>query len=435
MNDSVFSKNKTLPVMLYIVILLGSLYQGVWPRGESIAIDKRSSLADLMLFAASNNPGLKAAFYQWKALLENVPQVRSLPDPRLTFAHFIREVETRVGPQKNRVGIMQMFPWFGILKLKGEAALEKANSERQKVDQIKFNLFFRLKKRYYQYYYVFQNISILDKNIELLTYMEKVIEAKYRAGSAGYVDLIKIQIERDKLSDRLRSAREIIVPLQIKLNALLNREPNAPLPLPRYRHVSSAVYSKNQLIEWLKESNPELKSLDFSREKAQTEIKLARKGYFPDFTVGLDYIMTDEAIMTGVEDSGKDPIVAMVQVSIPLWFSKNRARVNQAKFNLERVLNQKKEKENSLLANMEMVFYKFRDEDKKLKLYRENLLPQARQAIEVVLSAYKTGKTDILNFMDSQRTLLDLELKHEYLLSTYAQRQAELEMLVGKTLF
>jgi outer membrane protein TolC len=265
--------------------------------------------------------------------------------------------------------------------------------------------------------------------------MESVVEAKYKAGTAGYVDLIKIQIEKDKLLDRLRSAREMIAPLKIKLNALLNRDPGGPLPLPRYQQISSASYIKNQLIKWLKESNPELKSLDFNRKKASIQIKLARKGYFPDFSVGLDYIMTDEAIMTGVEESGKDPIVAMVQLSIPLWFSKNRARVNQAKFNLENVLNQKKEKENSLLANLEMVYYKFRDKEKKIKLYRENLLPQARQAIEVVLAAYKTGSTDILNFMDSQQTLLDLELKHEYTLSAYARSQAELEMLVGRVLF
>ena len=98
-------------------------------------------------------------------------------------------------------------------------------------------------------------------------------------------------------------------------------------------------------------------------------------------------------------------------------------------------MNQEKEKENALLAKLELVFYNFRNEEKKIKLYHNNLLPQARQAVEVVLSAYKTGNTDILNFIDSQRTYLDLELKYEHYLSVYAQRQAELEMLVGKVLF
>ncbi|MHC4153562.1 MAG: TolC family protein, partial [Planctomycetota bacterium] len=71
------------------------------------------TLQDYLRLAALNNAGLKAAFEEWKAALEQVPQARSLPDPRFTYGYYIREVETRVGPQQNRLGIMQVFPWFG----------------------------------------------------------------------------------------------------------------------------------------------------------------------------------------------------------------------------------------------------------------------------------------------------------------------------------
>ena len=435
MRRSFLIKNITKAVIFLWVISFCFLLQGKPIRPDGIFINEKSSLSDLSSYALLHNPGLKAAFDQWKALLENVTRARSLPNPKLTFAYFIQEVETRVGPQKNKVGIMQMFPWFGTLKLKGKAALEAANSHRQKVEQMKFNLLFKLKKTYYQYYYIFQNISILEKNVKLLEYLEKVVETKYKAGSTGYVDLIKIQIEKDKLLDQIRSAREQIVPLQNKLNSLLNRDPNASLPPPQSPRLTSYSFSKNQLREWLKKNNPELKSLNFIRKEAKAKIKLARKGYFPNFALGLNYIFVDEARMTGVEDSGKDPIVAMVQFSLPIWFSKNRARVNQAKWQLKKVVNQKKDLENNLLARLGMVFFRLQDGEKKIKLYGNNLLPQARQAVEVIQSAYKTGNADILNFIDSQRTLLDFELKHEYFISTHAQRKAELEMLVGKTLF
>jgi len=435
MTRSFLNKNITKLVIFLWVVFFCFQLPGEPENPDGITITEKSTLSNLSTYALLNNPGLKAAFNQWKVMLEMVSQVSALPNPQLTFAYFIQEVETRVGPQKNKVGFMQMFPWFGTLKLKGRVALEAANSQRQKVEQIKLSLLFRLKKSYYEYCFVFQNISILGKNIKLLEYLENVVKAKYKAGIAGYVDLLKIQIEKDKLLDLLRSAREMIAPQQSKLNALLNRDLTAPLPLPSYHQISSLSVSISQLRGLLKENNPELKSLEFDRKKANSQIKLAKKGYFPDFSLGLDYIITDKSSMTGIEDSGKDPIVAMIQLRLPLWFSKNKARVNQAKLHLNRVLNQKKDKENLLLAKLELVLYKLFDEGKKIKLYHDILLPRASQAVEVVLSAYKTGNTDILNFIDSLRTQLDLELKYEHYQSVYAQRKAELEKLVGKVLF
>ena len=82
-------------------------------RGESPELTAESTLEDYLAFAALNNPGLEAAFNRWKAGLERITQVGTLPDPRFNYSYFIREVETRVGPQRHRVGLMQMFPWFG----------------------------------------------------------------------------------------------------------------------------------------------------------------------------------------------------------------------------------------------------------------------------------------------------------------------------------
>ena len=133
--------------------------------------------------------------------------------------------------------------------------------------------------------------------------------------------------------------------------------------------------------------------------------------------------------MSGVEESGKDPIVAMVQLSLPIWFSKNKARVNQAKWQLKKVVNQKKDKENNLLARLEMVLFKYRDAERKVKLYRELLLPRGRQALEVTRSAFEAGKANFLDFIDSQRMLLMFELEYEEARTLRAQRLAELQMI------
>ena len=87
------------------------------------ALDQAASLADCLVYAALNNPGLEAAFYRWRAAVERIPQARSLPDPQFTYRYYIREVETRVGPQRQAFGLAQTVPWPGKLEHRaGEAA-------------------------------------------------------------------------------------------------------------------------------------------------------------------------------------------------------------------------------------------------------------------------------------------------------------------------
>lgn len=397
-------------------------------KGE---VTEKSSLQELLAKAALDNPGLKAAFEQWQAALQRVPQVRALPNPQLTFAYFIQEIETRVGPQRQKIGLMQMFPWFGKLKLKGNAALEAANAERQRYETVKLTLFYRVKELYYDYYYAMQTISVLEENVRLMEYLEEVIRAKYKTAAAPYSDLVRIQVELDKLLDRLKSAKERLRPLEARLNAILDRPLDTPLPHPKEIAAETPQLSNKQLADLLKEHNPGLKAIDSIAANAQIGIKLAKKNYYPDFSLGVDYMLTGKTEMPGVLDSGKDPIAAMMSLRLPIWSRKNKASVNEAKARYRAVLNRRKESENNLLTRLEMVFFKYNDAIRKMRLYRDSLLPRAQQALEVTRSAFESGKADFMDFIDSQRILLAFKLEFEQAKTNRVQRLAELEMLVG----
>ena len=155
------------------------------------ALNEASPISDYLEYAALNNPGLEAAFNSWKAALEKVPQVRALPDPRFTYAYFVREVETRAGPQRHKFGLAQMFPWFGKLDLKGDVALEAANAVRQQYEAAKLKLFFEVKDAYYEYYYLARAISVTEEHMQLVSYMESVARTGYRAGAVPYGSVIK----------------------------------------------------------------------------------------------------------------------------------------------------------------------------------------------------------------------------------------------------
>jgi outer membrane protein TolC len=394
------------------------------------------------VYAALNNPGLEAAFNRWKAALQKVPQVRSLPDPRFTYSYFIKEVETRAGPQRHKFGLSQMFPWFGKLDLKGNVALEAANAEAQRYEASKLKLFFGVKDAYYEYYYLARAIATTEEHMQLVGYLENVARTKYGAGEASYGDVIKAQVELGKLEDRLLTLRDLRDPVMAKLNEALNRPFNQPLPWPKAIPEEEVVFLNEELLTWLKENNPELKAMDFTVEKEKAAIDLAKKDYYPDLTLGVQYINTNPALEmppnpeTGerprVKDDGKDPVIAVVSFNVPLWYGKYRAGEKEARLRYLATLRQRSERENNLIADLKMVLYNFRDAERKINLYRDTLVPKAEQQQSVIQQAFAAGRTDFLDVIDAERTLLEFQLSFERALANRAQRLAQLEMLVGK---
>ena len=113
--------------------------------------DDPVELEDYLAFAAMHNAGLQVAFEQWKIAVEQVPRAKSLPDPKFTYGYFIKEVETRVGPQRNKLEIMQTFPWFGEIEARTDAAAAAAKAARKRYEVVKLKLFAEVKDAFYEY--------------------------------------------------------------------------------------------------------------------------------------------------------------------------------------------------------------------------------------------------------------------------------------------
>jgi outer membrane protein TolC len=397
-------------------------------------LDPASTLADYLKYAALNNPGLEAAFNGWKAGLERVTQVTSLPDPRFNYAYYIDEVETRVGPQQHKFGISQTFPWFGKLKLKSNAALETANAEKEQYEKTKLRLFYRVKSAYYEYYYLGRAVAITKEHIKLLINLETVARTRFKTGHASHTAVIQAQVELGKLDDRLRTLESLRVPIVAKLNAALNRPSDASLPWPQTIPYDNPAFTDREVLECLAKRNPDLKRLDFLAEKEQFAIKLARKNYYPDITIGLDYVDTDEALMPHTPDSGKDPVIAKASVNVPIWYRKYRAAEKEARLRHAAVQEQRVDTENQLEADLKLALYHFRDAERKIDLYRDTLIPKANQSLKVAQQAFQGGKVSFISMIDAQRLLLEFQLAYERALADRARRVAEIETLVNKDL-
>ena len=389
-------------------------------------------LKQYLLQAALNNAGLKSAFENFKAATQQVPQARSLPDPKFTYSYFIREVETRVGPQQHKLGIMQMFPWFGEIEARTDAAAAQAKAAQKIYEATKLKLFFETKDAFYEYAFLYRAIAIAKENLNLIQHFEQVARTKYATATTGHPDVVRAQIELAQLDDKLKSLEQLRKPHSARLDAVLNRNRDDILPWPKNIEHPTPSIDQKKLKEILLQNNPKLSVLDFQAQSAKSKVELAKKKFYPDLGIGIDWIDTGER--SGVRDSGTDPIVLMFSINLPIWRKNYKAAQLQAQANLRKITNQKVQTQNNLLARSQQALYDFEDSARKNKLYKDVLIPKAEQLLAVSESAYRAGSIDFLSLIDAQRTLLAYQLTYERALTDNSQKLALLEMLAGSTL-
>jgi len=391
-------------------------------------------LLSYLRYASLNNVELKAKFEEWKAALEQVPQAKALDDPKFTYSYFIEEVETRVGPQRNKFGIMQVFPWFGKIEARTDVATAKAKAAKQRYEANKLKLFWRVKDAFYEFTYLATAINTAKENLELLQHFEEIARTKYRAATARHPDIIRAQVELAKLEDVLKSLEQLREPIVAGLNSVLNRPSDAELTWPKKELPREVKLNRQYIIEALIRTNPKLAELNWEVEAAKAKVELAKKKFYPDIGVGVDWIQTDGAISPGVRDSGKDPVVLMFSMNIPLWRDSYKAAERQAKANVRKTQQQKIDTENKTIAQAIQVLYDVEDSQRKMHLYGDFLVLKAEELVQASESAYRAGTIDFLSLIDAQRMLLRYTLDHERAITNNQQKIAELEMLIGREL-
>lgn len=180
----------------------------------------------------------------------------------------------------------------------------------------------------------------------------------------------------------------------------------------------------------LRQSNPDLMRLQTMADKAGISAELARKNGFPDITLGVSVIDTRDA-MSDVPDSGKDPVMATISVNLPIWRGKYRAQRREALYRQRAFEARRDDKAESLSADAALALYHYDDAGRKLKLYRDTLIPKAKQSLRVAQQAFQAGNAEFLNLIDAQRLLLDFQLEVAKARAEQHTRFAELQMLRG----
>jgi outer membrane protein TolC len=403
---------------------------------DDFSLPAKPTLQDCLTYAALNNRQLRAAFHRWQAAVETIEQVQAPPDPKFTYAYYFKEVETRVGPQKQAFTLAQTLPWLGKLLTRGDAAGEQARATWYDFQAEKLELYYRVKRVYFEHYYLGRAISITGDNLKLLEQLEKLIRTRYRAAAASHPDVIRIQIEVGKLQDRLETLKQLQRPLLAELNAELGRlSDDAPLPVPESIPHEPVVTDSEELAAMVDQQNPQLAAIEAQIAQARHHVTLAEMDYIPDVTLAATYIDTGNAVGSSrPSDSGQDAVIGMATVNVPIWWNRLAAGVREARHTHQAALHRRAQASHDLTAQLQRTLFAVEDAQRKIDLYGKTLIPQAGQSLKVTQKAFIAGTSNFNDLIDSQRVLLEFDLSYHRGLADHAIHRAALEQLVGEPL-
>lgn len=423
-------KRRAIFAVGVVLVVLGSF------AGASQGNDANDlvRLEDYLRDAAMNNASLKVSFQIWKAAVESVPQAKALPDPKFTYGYFIREVETRVGPQKHKFDLMQTFPWFGVIKARTDHAAANAKAAYKRYEAKKLELFQQVKHAFYEFSYLARAIEITNESLDNIRDYEEVVRIKYITAGSSHPDLIRAQVELVIIDDRLNSLKDLRPAITTRLNSILNRPASAHLPWPEAPKGELISIEFAQLLSLIIANNPDLRAVDHQIEAMRSREILAKKKSYPNIGLGVSYIDTAHAVASGVSDSGRDPVIAMVSLNLPIWRESYKAAERQAKAELVKTRHDKVQLENTLGANARQLLYEMDDTARKIRLYRGIVIPKTNEMVAASETAYGAGTIDFLSLIDAQDKLLKYELLYERAIAENAQGLAKLERIAGTSL-
>ena len=360
--------------------------------------------------AAENNPKLRARFSEYMSALEQVPQLKSLPDPQIAFAWFISPVETRMGPQLMRLSASQMFPWFGTLKAKENAAIQSAKAKYELFEEAKSKLFNDVKSVYYNLYFNNRAAEISLDNIGLLQSIAKMSAAKAEAGLVSMADEYRLEMQINELENQLQDIRDKNRTLETELRMLLNASPEKQFFIPSELENQSFMLSKQAALDSIMAKNHSLQQLGFEKAALDYRVEVAERSGNPDFRIGIDYIITGEGEN---ELNGRDAIVfPAVGISIPLYRNKYRAMVKEASHLVSANEYKSEDKANALEVIFARAWNDYKDAERRIGLNeRQSIL--AEKTLDLLETEYATANAEFEELLRMERMLLKYRLGSE----------------------
>ncbi len=386
--------------------------------------------------ALERNPAVRQSFARYRAARQKMPQVSALPDPVLTITQYLRTPETRVGPQTTMISLSQKFPWFGKLSDREKIAAKAAAIVREQHEARKAETIRQVKAAYYALAYIDQAITITKEDLSLLGHYETLARARYSQGIGLQQAAVKLQAEITRDRNRLEELSIQRVSVVAVLNRLMDRPAKSTIGRVVLVEHPRAEINYEHLLGIGRTHRPEVIAALLAIEKDEKRIQLARRSYWPDFTIGASFVNVlgrrdPLGSVAPPYQNGKNVWAVTGSFNIPIQRRKYDAAVLEATEDKIASREGYRDVVNSVESAVRTVGFAIETTEGQIALFENTLLPQAGQALRSSEAAYSTGSLGVLDLLDSERVLLKVRLGLAQLSTDYMKSLADMERAIG----
>ena len=363
-------------------------------------------LETLIDIALNNNLEIQKFELQYKRASEKVNEVNTIPNTEFGVGYFVSEPETRTGAQRFKVSAKQMLPWFGTITSRENYVSSLADAKYEDIVIAKRKLMAAVSQSYYNLYANKAKQKVLLQNIELLETYETLALTSVEVGKASAVDVLRLQMRQNEMQQLKDVLSQQFLAEQTNLNTLLNRENEVVVTVIDSLMMPSEDFEINSERLAL---HPELVKYDKLYQSIEQSELLNQKESSPMIGFGLDYISVSERPDMNFSDNGKDIVMPMVSLSIPIFNKRHKSQTQQNEFEQQELTVEKQERWNAL-ENLLSKAITERVSARISYATQTKNLKQAKDAEEILIKSYETGTINFNDVLDIQELQLKFQL-------------------------
>ena len=362
------------------------------------------SLEDYLKIAEVNNPEIEYYELNYKVFEKKIEETGNLDNTKFSLGYFLLPPETRLGAQRLKLGAQQSFPWPGTFKAQKEVARYRSNEKYFDMDITKLNLFFNIKKTYFELYKNAAILQVYKENKEVLDIYEKMALGALENNKSRMSDILKIQTQKNELHSKIFSAFNDLKAITKQFNRLLDRDEDMQVYVPDSMSVLDIIISGDSI-----ERHPVLDKIEAKKKVFEKERQLVAFEEKPKFTVSLDYISVSKRDDIFPDGNGRDIIMPMVGVSVPIFTKQYDAKSSRLQLSVKRTEIEKYNREKELKTQLDLAKAKLKNAVLQVVAAEKNK-DVIQRAIDSDLKAYETGKLDYDNILRMQLQKIKYQL-------------------------
>ena len=404
------------------------------PTTEQAPTKSLQTRSELEQWSLKYNSEIQRLGLAFEAATAKTRYVDSLPDPKIGANFFGRPIETATGSQRGNISLSQMIPWVETLDAKQQLATLQALAAKADYRSARLQVLEQVRVGWFRLYLIEQQFEVTKNNQQTLQSLIDVATSLIAADRGSSRDVLLGTLELTKLEERLTRLRQQRTSQIVSLNRLMNRSLDAKIVSPEKLEVSTPAQSHTDLVKIALQSQPELQAARLRNQAKKWGVTVAQLSRRPAVTVMASYFLTDDNRAPSPSlKVGEDPWFFGLQVSVPIWDKKYDALEEEAKhlydastISIETLTDRTSAVIAQLLAEISRA-------DETATLYKDTIIPQAEQTLEMDQSGYANGEVEFDRLTRDFRNLLTLQLGYHQAIADRAIAIAELQRVIGES--